>query len=335
VQCYRRWKKHLYQRWQQQEREKEMKESTRPGGRGGHDFMHGAHQMRFDHNESFKDLVTPHGMFALRKLGKITADAHTGELTVNMPLVEVMALGVDVMLRERKYVPLIFRSIIACSAVQAGQEHFWWRAVAAAYILRPNPTTLQLLDVHADSKIKESQGYCVSTYVRHGDKSSEMKLVDFSKYAETAEAIWTKKLIEVSAGESYSNDKIFWLGTEDSNVLQQAKDWGQQKGIDVRMLNLSHEIIGSRGKGQIHHMEYLSCLINLSEALKCQVFICTYLSNYCRVVDELRATVGAKANRYLADVNIEICPGPEPCIKKDHWFPVNGSVYKELDPRFW
>ena len=33
-------------------------------------------------------------------------------------------------------------------------------------------------------------------------------------------------------------------------------------------------------------------LLNLEYALKCDAFVCTLMSNWCRLIDELRATVG-------------------------------------------
>jgi hypothetical protein len=39
--------------------------------------------------------------------------------------------------------------------------------------------------------------------------------------------------------------------------------------------------------------EYLSMLLNLEYSLKCDAFIGTLASNWCRLVDEMRATVGA------------------------------------------
>ena len=39
-------------------------------------------------------------------------------------------------------------------------------------------------------------------------------------------------------------------------------------------------------------LEYTSMLLNLEYALKCDAFVGTLASNWCRLVDELRATVG-------------------------------------------
>jgi hypothetical protein len=62
-----------------------------------------------------------------------------------------------------------------------------------------------------------------------------------------------------------------------------------------------------------HPFEYLSMFINLSELMKCDAYVCTLRSNYCRLLDEFRATIGEKPWADLADLSIETCGHP-PCI---------------------
>jgi hypothetical protein len=38
-------------------------------------------------------------------------------------------------------------------------------------------------------------------------------------------------------------------------------------------------------------------LLNLYYSLRSEAFVCTLKSNSCRIIDEMRATVGGKANR--------------------------------------
>ena len=61
------------------------------------------------------------------------------------------------------------------------------------------------------------------------------------------------------------------------------------------------------------NLEYLSMLLNLEYALKCESWVCTLASNFCRIIDELRCTVGAKCNRHFADLSGETCSSP-PCV---------------------
>lgn len=61
------------------------------------------------------------------------------------------------------------------------------------------------------------------------------------------------------------------------------------------------------------NLEYISMLLNLYYALRSEAYVCTMASNSCRIIDEMRATVGGKANRFYADLSGETCAHP-PCL---------------------
>lgn len=60
-------------------------------------------------------------------------------------------------------------------------------------------------------------------------------------------------------------------------------------------------------------MEFPSMLVNLADLMRCDAFVCTLQSNYCRLLDEMRALVAAKPSALFADLSIETCAKP-PCI---------------------
>jgi hypothetical protein len=60
-------------------------------------------------------------------------------------------------------------------------------------------------------------------------------------------------------------------------------------------------------------VQYISMLLNLYYALRCEAWVCTLASNSCCIMDELRATVGGKANRYYTDLSVGSCARP-PCL---------------------
>lgn len=62
-------------------------------------------------------------------------------------------------------------------------------------------------------------------------------------------------------------------------------------------------------------MEYASYLLHLGQLVRCDWgLVCTVPSNFCRLVEELRATVGGKADGLVADLSSETCVSP-PCIR--------------------
>lgn len=61
-------------------------------------------------------------------------------------------------------------------------------------------------------------------------------------------------------------------------------------------------------------MEYVSMIINLADLMKCNAFVCTLQSNYCRLLDELRTVVARKQGADFADLSVETC-SKTPCIQ--------------------
>ncbi|KAF3933862.1 hypothetical protein ABW19_dt0202193 [Dactylella cylindrospora] len=113
---------------------------------------------------------------------------------------------------------------------------YWWRAQAAAYIMRFNSNASRRLkefrlgggdtkqlgiqwDVNGDPKdvnmpFPMPEG-TISIHVRHGDKGSEMRLVPFNDYVVRAE--------KFVAENPLGNWKRAFLSTEDPNVIEQMK----------------------------------------------------------------------------------------------------------------
>ena len=218
-------------------------------------------------------------------------------------------------------------------------EYMWWRAVSITYILRPNAATLALMDNFRDPVVKATEGRCISVYVRHGDKGSEMKLVPFTQYADAALRVFqntSQALENIGATElahraaapgsgTIARGKVMFIATEDPDVIQEAMTWGVANNIHVRFTALNMQILGDKktavNPGEIERnlpahreYEYVSYLVHLAENVKCSVNICTIPSNYCRLIEELRGTVGGKANQLNIDVSSETCASP-PCFR--------------------
>lgn len=327
-QLFYRWKTTLFQQWKGEEdvRRRNMSHGRR------FDPMFDMHRIEqsFRRSNALSDRMTPYGVLTITRAGNIKFFTQNGTLLIpttnDSP---VIALDVGNMLGERKFVPRPFHPILACSPILPGFEHFWWRSIAAAYLLRPNAVTLKKIDELTTQTIRQSNGMCIATYVRHGDKGSEMKFVDFKRYVQTAEYIYDKHLL---TGKHANDSKIFYVGSEDNAVFQQATKWGRAKNVTVVSMPIATTVLKRKAAGVNHQLEYLSYLVNIAEITRCQVLICTYLSNYCRVLDEMRATVGAKANRLIADVNLEICPEGRMCVAVNSLLNINEY---SIDARIW
>jgi hypothetical protein len=127
------------------------------------------------------------------------------------------------------------------------------------------------------------------------------------------------------SNEILSSNGTLFLTTDDELVIEEAINWGKLYNWNIQYTNLFdrskitasltwHEKI--RLKKHVHDdYEYMSILLNLYYSLKCEAWVCTMMSNSCRIIDELRSTLGAKANRIFADINTETCLIP-PCLSE-------------------
>ena len=221
-------------------------------------------------------------------------------------------------------IPHALHDLYACSPFNPGKYHYWWRAVSAAFLMRPNEPTRQLIMKHRDDKEmvfdKEKQ-QCVSVHIRRGDKHLEMKVIDNENvFYDMAKQLW----VDVKNRTHSTQDKgIMVIGSEDAGVFDTAAAWAEKNNFDVRFTNLfdrkqvstglnAEQQEAARKKNAFVHneWEYFNMILTLDGHLRCSAFVCTHRSNYCRVIDELRATVAHKANKVYADFTCN----PKPCI---------------------
>lgn len=225
-----------------------------------------------------------------------------------------------------KKVPDIFLPLLKCSPMKTQFYYYWFRAITASYLLRPNQATLselakyRKLPIGTESSVNEHKR-CVSMHVRHGDKNGEMQLVPFRVYANMTHYLWNNGLVQNSKHDrqhrDHRNKLQVFLGSETPAIFEEARVWAKKSNISLYYSNIFNRSSVSYmefGGGTVRHeLEYLSMLLNLEYALKCDAWICTFQSNTCRVMDELRATVGGKANFHNVDLSIGTCP-IVPCI---------------------
>lgn len=206
------------------------------------------------------------------------------------------------------HVPLSLQHIVSCLPIKKQHHFYWWRAISASFLLRPNTPTQQWLNLHSvDYAIKSTNpnDKCVSVYIRHGDKGREMNLVAFDSYINS----FLNIVSEMKKISTTANIKLF-LGTEDPQMIFQAVEWGRTAGYDIIFTQVyDRNNVSRKSDGLKHHEEeYLSILLNLKLSLECDAWICTSASNTCRLIDELRATIAGKANYVYEDLGQRSCP---------------------------
>ena len=187
-------------------------------------------------------------------------------------------------------------------------------------IVRPNARALRLLNIHHTHQLDYRQ--CIAMFVRHGDKGMDMKLLDFDEYRKAAVLMWELGMLPASAKyvpsiqrDVYNITKAdrvvsrmpfngtLFITTEDPAVLVDAEKFGAANNWLIKYTNLFNraeqtayktwEEQHRKGTKAVHDdLEYISMLLNLYYALQCEGWVCTLASNSCRVMDELRTTIG-------------------------------------------
>jgi hypothetical protein len=223
--------------------------------------------------------------------------------------------------------PTALAPIFKCSPMDPSKYRYWWRSLSAAYLMRPNAPTRALIQQHRQDQefsFNMNTQACVSVHIRRGDKHLEMDLIaDEKVFFEGAQRLWQGLRDEGRDPVVKSQVKaVMMLGSEDPGAFDHAIEWSKENNFEVKFTNLFDRSAVSTGLNNSeqqkaraanafkhHELEYFNMILTLDGHLRCSAFVCTMRSNFCRVIDELRATVGHKANRHYADYTCN-----PPCI---------------------
>lgn len=209
-----------------------------------------------------------------------------------------------------------------------GTTRKWWDAVAAAFLLRPNPRTLATIQTLSTFDLAQERDPVIGVYVRHGDKRLEMPLVPWIQYANAAQQLWDSGVVHrrIQRSDTHSpyrptrNGTIF-VGTEDPVVIDEAVEWGKRHGWKVLYTNILNRswLAASYLKdneflqpgeyaGGHHELEMPSILLNIHHFLHCSAWVATMGSTFNHLLDELKITVAGKADLTTADLRLNTPP---------------------------
>jgi hypothetical protein len=228
-------------------------------------------------------------------------------------------------------IPIQFSSLLSCSPLPSRHYYYWWRAISTMFIMRPNDAVrkwlidhrIPLIDVESNSGHSNE---FISMYVRRGDKSIEMKLAPISDYTHALSLLHKTKLISLTNHHNDSS-RLLFLASEDTKVINQLKEWNEhhrkyqilitevfdRSGLLAERSAEERKRGSHQNKPDHHPEEYLSMILNIHYLIKGSAQICTMSSNFCRIIDELRATVAGRANVPYIDLSVESCSSI-PCI---------------------
>ena len=224
-------------------------------------------------------------------------------------------------------VPELFRPFLASSPIKRTFWFYWWRAQSVTYLVRFNKRTREALDslrsetlfaCDSPARMPVLEAGAISVHVRHGRKWSEASMYNFTEYKNILDhladdsqdlRVLYEEVAESNAtfsypAEAYSGRKAF-LSTEDPKVVDEALKLCAAEPrwqVFYTKVNRSNEDSWTNIRSFEHaRREILIGFMNLELALEADAWVCTLSSNWCRLIDELRMTIGRKASHpYLS-----------------------------------
>lgn len=228
-------------------------------------------------------------------------------------------------LRGTEVIPEIFKPLLQCSGYPKDYWRKWWRAQAAAFILRPNPAMQRALqEFRKTTLVNNVWRGTIGTHVRHGDKYYEATEYPFEDYLRVFNWIAGKsdevtkrcggaaKLLAPFSAQLQdlrSSSASLYIGTDDPQVIQEAMapslDW-KVAFMNVSRVQKRMPLMTLR-KRLGPKQTVLESLLNMQLLMESDAFVCTWTSNWCRLVDEMRMTVALKANHISLEIK-KHCP---------------------------
>ena len=142
--------------------------------------------------------------------------------------------------------------------------------------------------------------YDISLHIRHGDKGSEMKLIDADVYKEAIKILTSLGMkknytVYVNADDQESVDIIHTLPYDVASFNQSRSNYGYNENI----------------KKKLSGLESFANLYNQIRADHC---VGTIGSNWNRLIYELKSTVGMKSDGFILEVGDTNCMSVSHCI---------------------
>ncbi|KAJ9522737.1 hypothetical protein QJQ45_019861 [Haematococcus lacustris] len=206
---------------------------------------------------------------------------------------------------EKLGIPDVFKPMLEQSPIPRVWWYYWWRCQSSAFMVRPTSLTLaklQLAREHrfspADREALATQSW-VSVYVRRGDKAKETPgmVTDPAVFMSAATRL-------MQAKEAGSPLQRIFLATEDVDVHAY---FVTQATVPVMVANVSRYKANVSYSPLEHaarigpHVEFIDSLLSLELTMGGDAFVYSMVSNWGRLVNELRSTVSCKAGRPFFD----------------------------------
>ncbi len=228
------------------------------------------------------------------------AHVHNYTLVSQYPQIQYIFTAYNYYLNQQ--VPSFIHSFLSYSDM-TNYERWYWRIQASAFITRLNEKTMNWIHDYEKENCNECKNeYDFTLNIRHGDKGSEMGLIEADVYKEAIKIITSLGLkkdytVYVNADDQESVDAIYKLPYNVASFNQSRYNYGYEQNKEekhvglISFSNLLHQIRGDHCVGTIG-------------------------SNWSRLIYELKMTVGLKSDGFIFEVGNEACITLAHCTMK-------------------
>jgi len=272
----------------------------------------------------------------------------------NSDVLEVDTWSMEVPGFNHIAVPAVFQEMIdRCSPLKHSDSYYWWRAQSITYMVRFNARTRQVMDkyrsdilyvrkagsceeVKADPNIL-LQGGSMMAFVRHGDKGIEAHLYPWSDYYKEMDRLANgeqdirvlyKEVAETNETFEYDRQtyapRVMFVSSEDPAVVDSALELckgSPGKAWSIVYTKMWRENVPEKDRLQANSVakSTIEAFLNLELSLEADAWVCTLSSNWCRLIDELRMTIGRKASHPYISLTRGGFPKESPCPPERRW----------------
>ena len=214
--------------------------------------------------------------------------AHVSNFTdlINNSACTYIFIGFD---NIRKFlIPSLIHIFLLMNKISYDEQRYWF-IQASAFITRLNERTVNWIREYEKQHCKECKiEYDISTHIRHGDKGSEMKLIDVDVY---------KEAIKIITSLGMKKNYTVYVNADD----QESVDAIHSLPYDVASFNQSRHNYGVSQNKNVKNVGLIS-FANLYNQIRADHSVGTIRSNWNRLIYELKLTVGMKSDGFILEV---------------------------------
>ncbi len=182
-------------------------------------------------------------------------------------------------------------------------EKWYWRIQGATFVTRLNERTVNWIREYEKESCKDCKNeYDISTHIRHGDKGSEMRLIDADVY---------KEAIKIITSLGMKKNYTVYVNADD----QESVDVIHSLPYDIASFNQSRHNFGYNENKLEKHVGLIS-FANLYNQVRADHIVGTIGSNWVRLIYELKSTVGMKSDGFILEVGRVLCISSSHCSSK-------------------